>query len=264
MKRIIAAALSVLVGAFGYTIVDQAMEDRVTNLESEVVELRGEVSKYHPKNTTSPYEGSEVFTTEAVGYTGAQVGDFLVETENSTRKFLIREYNDGRYVYIPSYNYEPVSFGQKATTAIEATNITGDDVLDGFEMTTTQPYALKEYFLYVTESTAQITAIEDKVSYSYGYDKNYSEVSKPINKIKTFVTVTYKGYTDSSLAGKKIQVETEFTPYDGDYFNCYQERIEGNIIKSDGSFECIIVYSDSYIHYSSIPYYFVIRSLSIK
>ena len=65
MKKIIAAALSVLVGAFGYTIVDSAIEDRVSTLESEVVELREEVSRYHPQYTTLPYES----TTFPSGYT---------------------------------------------------------------------------------------------------------------------------------------------------------------------------------------------------
>ena len=53
MKKIIAAALSVLVGAFGYTIVDSAIEARVATLESEVVELREIISDYH-NNVTKP------------------------------------------------------------------------------------------------------------------------------------------------------------------------------------------------------------------
>ena len=57
LKKIIAAALSVLVGAFGYTIVDSAIEDRVATLESEVVELREIISDYH-KNITET-----IFTT---------------------------------------------------------------------------------------------------------------------------------------------------------------------------------------------------------
>ena len=55
MKKIIAAALSILVGAFGYTIVDSAIEDRVATLESEVVELREIISDYHNKITETIY-----------------------------------------------------------------------------------------------------------------------------------------------------------------------------------------------------------------
>lgn len=36
MKKIIVAALSVILGTFGYTVVDQAIEDRVANLEAKV------------------------------------------------------------------------------------------------------------------------------------------------------------------------------------------------------------------------------------
>lgn len=47
MKKIIATALSILVAAFGYTIVDSTIENRVVSLESEVVELREVISKNH-------------------------------------------------------------------------------------------------------------------------------------------------------------------------------------------------------------------------
>ncbi|MBR5562419.1 MAG: DUF4474 domain-containing protein [Clostridia bacterium] len=52
MKKIIATALSILVGAFGYTIVDQAIEDRVTNLEYAVSSLEAVVESYHNAPTT--------------------------------------------------------------------------------------------------------------------------------------------------------------------------------------------------------------------
>lgn len=58
MKKFIAAILSVLVGTFGYTIVDSKIEDRVSSLESEVYALKQEVSRYHKTDdnfgTTSP------------------------------------------------------------------------------------------------------------------------------------------------------------------------------------------------------------------
>ena len=120
MKRIIAAALSVLVGAFGYNIVDKALEDRVATLESEVVELQDEVSRHHRHTTLS---GSEVLpTTEDIyfpteGYTEILVGDYLTEIKGSIRKFLIREYPYSEFEYIPHYIYEPVSFYSRQMTA---------------------------------------------------------------------------------------------------------------------------------------------------
>ena len=64
MKKFIAAALSVLVGAFGYTIVDSTIEARVSSLESEVVELREEISKYHYVQSNSSTTDSTYNNTE--------------------------------------------------------------------------------------------------------------------------------------------------------------------------------------------------------
>ena len=44
MKKIIAACLSVLVGAFGYTLVETSIDTRVSNLEAECSSLQGVVS----------------------------------------------------------------------------------------------------------------------------------------------------------------------------------------------------------------------------
>ena len=63
MKKIIAAALSVLVGAFGYTIVDSTIDERVSRLESEVYELREEISGYHPSKHTNKPNPTEYKTT---------------------------------------------------------------------------------------------------------------------------------------------------------------------------------------------------------
>lgn len=47
MKKIIAAILSAMVGLFGYTIVDTAIEARVSTLENEVAILKSQVAEYH-------------------------------------------------------------------------------------------------------------------------------------------------------------------------------------------------------------------------
>jgi len=271
MKKIIAAALSVLVGAFGYTIVDQAMEDRVTNLESEVVELREEVSRYHPQYTTEREypittaidntTKTGLHETETDDYTGIRVGDYLYESSNSIRKFLIREYNGGKYIYIPPHNYEPVSFVQKTTTTTKAITTTirnekdPDAPNDGFEttMTTTMPYALNDFFLYVTDVTAQWTKTEEETSYSYSYDKDYSQVSQKYVTERNYITVKYKGYTDPQLAGSKIN----FVIYGYRDDNGWQPiNITNNLIDENGCFEfeatyCRESYTDSF-HIGSI------------
>ncbi|MCQ2484786.1 MAG: hypothetical protein MJ168_05570 [Clostridia bacterium] len=72
MKKIIAAALSILVGAFGYTIVDKTLEQRVADLEYSVssLEERAYPSNYEDltSNSTSsdediPTDSDSTFTT---------------------------------------------------------------------------------------------------------------------------------------------------------------------------------------------------------
>lgn len=273
MKRIIAAALSILVGAFGYTIVDSAIEDRVATLESEVVELREEVSRYHPENDSSVTTKTTTLHTyePTTGAIPLEVGDYLSESSNSMHKFMLRKYSNGRVDYIspvilnngatqPWVNYNlpmdtitavsDVLFNptdsrlttsattkmQSSTTAPFTTAFTPIDSTDSKITTTiTEVITYEDFFLYVVESSAQVTAIDTDVSYNYWYDNDYSQVSFPIEKTQTTITVVCKGYTDPVFAGKKIR----FTPsgaYDTDQYI-------SNTINSDGTFE----YKSTYI-----------------
>ncbi len=270
MKRIIAAALSVLVGAFGYTIVDQAVEDRVTSLESEVVELREEVSRYHPQYgeqvTTSPASESTTRNKVTTTYNPTTgdfvdpsqplvIGSYLKESSSSLHKFLIREYTNGTFRYISHNNFEPVTFMTRPiiTTQPEETQSktvvfsngyiiydgnTNDDPVDIFITTSVMP-PVAEYYINITESSAQITDITEEVSYKYGYDKDYSSVSEPISETVTQITVLCKGYTDPALAGKKVI----FTVNNGYYGSYVPKEIISNTINSDGSFEYKAVHS---------------------
>ncbi len=55
MKRIIALALSILLGSTGYVIVDHTIEDRVGVLESQVESLNGVVSSLEDKHQTMTF-----------------------------------------------------------------------------------------------------------------------------------------------------------------------------------------------------------------
>lgn len=253
MKKIIAAALSVLVGAFGYNIVDKEIEDRVTSLESEVVELREEVSKYHPQY--SEYD-TTVTDTESTSYKYTTnnfvdpsqplvIGSYLKESSGSIRKFLIRESTYGKFYYVSHNNYEPVTFmtrpiiiTQAEETQPETVSLSNGYIV--FYDETTMPNApVAEYYINITESSAQITDIDEDVSYKYSYDKNYSSVSEPIYKTTTQITILCKGYTDSALSGKKVT----FVVKNGYYDSYIPKEIISNTINSDGSFEYKAVYS---------------------
>ncbi len=89
MKKIIAAALSVLVGAFGYTIVDSTVDARISSLESEVVELREEISRYHNEQNMT--------TTDCESSTGINVSDLINENDNQLEGY---KYSKDGYYYI--------------------------------------------------------------------------------------------------------------------------------------------------------------------
>ena len=54
MKKIIAAALSILLGAFGFTITDKKTEERLDDLEASVSSMQEELSNYHTHKTAEP------------------------------------------------------------------------------------------------------------------------------------------------------------------------------------------------------------------
>lgn len=260
MKRIIAAALSVLVGAFGYTIVDQTVEDRVTSLESEVVELREEVSRYHPQysehGTTRPrtesttrINGTTIYNPTTDNFVDLSqplvIGSYLRESSGSHHKFLVRESTYGKFSYIPHYNYEPVSLMTRPITTIrsedETVNFSNGNIV--FYDETTMPNApVAEYYINITESSAQITDITEEVSYKYSYDNDYSSVSEPISKTTTQITVLCKGYTDPVLAGKRIILSAGISNF-WPVYGLSVKEVVSNTINSDGSFEYKVVYS---------------------
>lgn len=224
MKKIIAAALSILVGAFGYTIVDKALENRVANLESEIVELKEEVSRYHPQPISAdtskvpPLTGSTYRPTTSSRHTesttlGLYPGRYIEKLSDSRSKFLLRLYNDGELVYLTPGNY------REDMTRIH----------------------YNEYFLYLTESSAQIISVDTDEEYSYKYDNDYSLVSSSYDTGSVTIRVKYKGYTDPALVNRTIDF---YTPIylNGYSFSSYNMNLSGdepqnNVIRSDGSFE---------------------------
>lgn len=235
-KRFIAAALSILVGTFGYTIVDSTIENRISFLESEVVELREEVSKYHSNNdftgidptlanTQHDNQITEYFpiiTTcppitvsyPTTGIYPAQ-GDFLYKDPDGQTKFLFRKYSNGsiRYVSVDELNHPTVS---------------NEDPFD-------------EYYLYVIDSSAQILSVEEETTYNSWHDNDYSIHTSVFTNKKVIVSVDIEGYTDPVFAGKKLK----FSHYSHPQIISINRT--DTLIRSDGSFS----YHAEYIVYTA-------------
>lgn len=100
MKKFIAAMLSVLVGAFGYTIVDSTIENRVSSLENEVYDLKQEVSRYHniidSSNTNNPNSNT---TDPTYKDTQSGINDEDLIDENGVED-LGYKYDNSGYYYI--------------------------------------------------------------------------------------------------------------------------------------------------------------------
>lgn len=235
MKKIIAAALSILLGAFGYTIVDKAMEDRVATLESEVVELREEVSRHHPNysSQTSTRRSTTNFFTTTRNTTATEsikeptsklyIGSYLEESPKSMHKFLLRRWEDGSIQFVSPNDYET------APTAHIFT-LSPTSISDG--ISTTRRFESVDYYLYILESSAQIIDLVENISYSHWYDKDYSKVAAEINESVTMVKFSCKGFTDPIFANKDVCFEASIgNRWSYKHYNLYCT------INSDGSFE---------------------------
>ncbi|MGN0573708.1 MAG: hypothetical protein ACI4IX_07185 [Acutalibacteraceae bacterium] len=246
MKKIIAAALSILVGAFGYTIVDKALENRVATLESEVAELRG----YH--TAVSDLSAENGSSNEETSFE-IKVGNHLYESPNSIYKFLVRQYSDGSFKYIPYDLYESVLLGettnsQKAIArSPESPSVEMSDWADWTETTATSVYTsaypITEFYVNLTESSAYISGIQETLSCYY--DRDYSQLTK--TKETYYVTIYYKGYTDSDLAGRELEIFSRIGS------ESYYSQTPYTTIKPDGSFELeytiyVDAFLDSYEH----------------
>ncbi len=248
MKKIIAAALSVLVGAFGYTIVDSTIENRVSRLESEVYELREEISNQHLN-----YQ-----ITDGCGL--IHVDKQLVKSENFRSKFLVRIHNSGYVEYVSPQNYTPRD-GLVAYAAVEPTTeidlneprteisiedprettivlddprdttisnsdfydessefhqeTTGldSDLEDPRDQSTTAYYfsgAPGDYYFNVTDCSSVIAQIDKNIEYQYQYNNDYSLVSYPFDNSKVYIKFSCSGHTDNIFAGHNIKITPDF------------------------------------------------------
>lgn len=226
MKKIIAAAMSVLLGAFGFTITDKKVEERLSNLEASVSSMQEEISSLHetkpvtiPETTTTNSESSTTNPTITIGT------EILPYYGSYQSKYMLRCYSDGRITYVPTHSsdsYFPVS----TTTSSQ---LTYTDIL-----------------LYLTEVEANVTVSENYTEPHSYYDKDYSIVHSYKDKQNNEVAFKFKGNTSPELSGKLVNFDLQFWyDYDHDIVPSSVMITTDNSIDSDGNFEYTVIYKFS-------------------
>ena len=244
LKKIIAAALSILVGAFGYTIVDRTTEDRISAIESEIVDLKSDFYD-HKQTGHIVQKNTEEF----------RPNQKLKKSPTSKSKFLLRVYDNGKIEFIKPSDLE---YTQKsASTSLfpnnnysdntsvfnsSETSIIDDNIKETFQPATTISPTLpstdtyEDYFLYLTDVSAQIKEITPKGSPVYHYNDDYSLISEYPKSTITII-INYKGYTNPVFASKKIHFETSISEEDTPMYVSSSIGTAENTVNSDGTFE---------------------------
>ena len=249
MKKIIAAALSILVGTFGFTIVDKELIERVDNLEYSVSSMQERIDQMESSTseTTKDMISSMPVTTQdsqplEVGYeipvSDNQMEKFLIEWNGRYSNYIRPGMNNGAISTVDFHvaNTLKMSYNAYTTTSTMTSRPTTTTTTKPFtnttkpttKITTTQIIST-EYFIYIDNATAKISNIyEDKSSY---YDSDYSVCTKVY---KTYsVDVCIKGHTSEELAGNYIKFnEVYISDICMDYYETPQTTIN-----SDGTFE---------------------------
>ena len=251
MKRIIALALSILLGSTGYVIVDHTIENRVGVLESQVESLNGVVSSLEDKhqtrtltmptvptvpiNTTTTSRKQTTSTTTPLETVGAELLPF---EDSYQSKYMLRCYSNGRVSYIPTSGSNNITYPHHTT-------------IDNNRTTTQLTYT--DTFLYLTDVEAKISSSERYTEpYSY-YDSDYSVIYSHYNKLKNEITITFTGNTSADLSGKSLDFDVEFwEDYDHTLSPKKETTITDNTIDSNGNFSFSVVYEFS----SSLRGYF--------
>lgn len=238
MKKIIATALSLIVGVFGYTIADKELSTRVDDLEASVSSMQEEISSLHDtKPTTIPetitYTNVIANTTTSTTHSIPKIGSDILPFGGSFKsKFMLRCYSDGGISYIP----------------------TGDSPLPGYTTTTitnvhketTTQLTYTDVLLCLTNVEAIVSVSESFTEpYSY-YDEDYSVVYSYQDKQNNEVTFKFKGNTSPELSGKLVNFDLQF------WHDYYHDITPSNItittdntIDTSGNFEYTVVYKFS-------------------
>lgn len=229
MKKIIIAALSILVGACGYTIVDKEINDRVANLEASASVYSEELSAvnsrlYDLENNTNEYYVPTITTKNNIEYKEYEVGDNFPIGKNQQRSFKLAE-----------LCFEQFYEGEKLNYTVYKDDGYGYDVTDyDGELVSTQYYdvSISDLKVFVVDASAKTEILSS----------NYttSEVNKKSIKIK----IEFDGVTDSKFAGKYISFNVNWLRNTAGYY-ISNSRISA-LVSQDGTFFVSETINDCY------------------
>lgn len=232
MKKIIVAALSILVGACGYTIVDKEINDRVASLEASASAYSEELSAvnsrlYDLENYTNEYYVPTI-TTNTTNTTKSnsefEIGDNFPIGKNQQRSFKIAELCFEQFYEGEKFNYtvyKDYGFGYNLAD------------YDG-ELISTQYYdvSISDLNIIVVDTSTKTETLSS----------NYttSEVNKKSLKIK----IEFNGATDPKFAGKYISFNVNWLRNTAGYYIA-NSRISA-LVSKDGTFAVSETISDCY------------------
>ena len=225
MKKAFIALMSTFLGLFGYTVVDQALEARVANLESYVssqaIVIDSQQDEIESLHRLGKYDDSST----TISHTSASYWKGKVfQPNNLQTKYMFRVYSDGT-VYLVRTGVNHASATRWTNTKSKAdrytiTNkATGTDALvteapifddrgqDRFDNGTTTKITCKECFLYVDSVELKVIDVETKREKRYYYDENYSENAIDFDVNKYTLSFRVAGHADKELAGKTLYID---------------------------------------------------------
>ena len=227
MKKAFIALMSTFIGLFGYTIVDEALEARVANLENSVssqavvidsqqdeiesLHFLGKYSTTASKPTTTrrvpttvtpssdePSENTTFFQTTIPVPTSAEYwqGKVFRPAYEIQTKYMYRVYENGNIESVPTGIIYPTT----TTTLQNTTNGETAPTNLGYEG------AYKECFLYLDSYELKVTdAGTNTKDYSY-YDQDYSLGTTEFETNYYVLKFNLTGHADKELNGKTANV----------------------------------------------------------
>ena len=258
MKKIIAAILSAMVGLFGYTIVDTAIEARVSTLENEVAVLKSQVAEFH--GTTSAPSTNPQFplieTTEGMiaYYNNAINNAYTLKVGFSKERYTDNETLNGGFLLktFSDLIYQFMSIGAENKYTMEVTKGQWEDDV---------PHHYLRKSTLTTADITSATCTENNGKYTIKFNvksgnskasNNESYNNAPIDKCGICVGDLDKSYYDHKTApviyaafGQVVSNVVIEESYDNATIVAVIEAASGNLVSLSIEYDTNIIFDMS-------------------